>query len=52
MLLTVDCRVLTGAVRAQVAPSAYTDYMAKVGGGSTDEGLRLMAQELAVDGLR
>tara|TARA_Y100000389_G_scaffold186039_1_gene206036 strand:+ start:450 stop:1163 length:714 start_codon:yes stop_codon:yes gene_type:complete len=39
-------------VRAQVAPTAYTSFMSKVGGDAADDGLRLMSQELAVDGLR
>lgn len=35
-----------------MAPSAYTPFMSKVGGDAADDGLRLMTQELAVDGLR
>ncbi len=46
-----------GSVRAQVAPAAYTPFMSKVGGGLDEafvlgDPLRLMTQELAVDGLR
>ena len=39
-------------VRAQVVPSVYMPFVSKVGSDDKDDGMRLAAQELAVDGLR